>query len=337
MGETDHHVHCVVRLHLEEVAIVDDHADHVLDVVGLFRIVRDDGGKAGRGPFRIVRGFGARRLLVAALRDVFEELADLGEALFLGLGQEMRDARLDVVHLGAAQRVECHVLTRRDADDLGPRDEHVADAVDHEREVGDRGRVHRAARARAEDEAQLRDQPARLYVAPEDLRVAGKRNDAFLDARAARVVDADDRDPVAQREVHHLDHLLREDLAERAAEDAGVVAEQHHVATVDSRHAGDHAVAWHPRGVPGEQIDLFERVAVDQARDPLSRGQLAFRVLPGKRLGVAVARLVLALAQLVERVDLARGALAHLWRCASRLGLFDCMNIQRCPSRSSAR
>src|SRR5438874_2743278 len=50
MGETDHHVHCVVRLHLEEVAIVDDHCNHVLDVVGLFGIVRKDRGQAGRGP-----------------------------------------------------------------------------------------------------------------------------------------------------------------------------------------------------------------------------------------------------------------------------------------------
>ena len=155
----------------------------------------------------------------------------------------MRDARLDVVHLGAAQRVECHVLTRRDADDLGPRDEHVADAVDHEREVGDRGRVHRAARARAEDEAQLRDQPARLYVAPEDLRVAGKRNDAFLDARATRVVDADDRDPVAQCEVHHLDHLLREDLAERAAIDGEILREDADGPAVEQAKSGDDTVA----------------------------------------------------------------------------------------------
>ena len=103
------------------------------------------------------------------------------------------------------------------------------------------------------------------------------------------------------------------------------MAEEHHVATLDPRHAGDHAVTGHSRRVPSEEIDLFERVAVDQARDSLAGGQLPLRVLALERLGVAVAGLVLALAQLVERVYLSR-PLAH-----------RSMNIQRCPSMSSAR
>src|SRR5439155_9662780 len=102
-----------------------------------------------------------------------------------------------------------------------------------------------------------------------------------------------------------------------------VVAEQHHVAAADLRHAGDHPVAGHTAGVPREQVDLLERVAIDEPRDALARGQLALGVLSRERLRVAVAGLVPPLAELVERIDLPRG---HFW-----------MNIQRCPSMSSAR
>ena len=78
--------------------------------------------------------------------------------------------------------------------------------------------------------------------------------------------------------------------------------------------------------VPREEVDLLERVPVDQARDPLTRRQLAFRVLAPERLGVPMACLVFAPAQVVERIDLARFL-------AQRLA----MNIQRWPSTSSAR
>src|SRR5207237_6633877 len=143
--------------------------------------------------------------------------------------------------------------------------EHVADAVHHEGEIGDGRRVDRATGARAEDEAQLRDQAAGLDIAPEDLRVAGQGNDALLDTRAARIIDADDRDPVAERKVHYLDHHPREDLAEGTADHARVVAEQHHVAAVDLRHADDDPVPGHAILVPRKQVDLLERVAVDQS------------------------------------------------------------------------
>ena len=139
MREPDHHVHRVVRVDLEEVAVVDDHADHVLDVVRLFRVVRDDGRQSGGGALRVVGRLDPQGLLVAALGNVFEELAHLREALLFTFGQEMRDARLDVVDLGSTQRVEGHILAGGDANHLGPCDEHVADAVDHEGEVRDRG------------------------------------------------------------------------------------------------------------------------------------------------------------------------------------------------------
>ena len=59
-------------------------------------------------------------------------------------------------------------------------------------EVGDGGRVDRAAGAGAHDGGDLRDDAAGEGVAQEDVGVAGERDDAFLNARAAGIVQADD-------------------------------------------------------------------------------------------------------------------------------------------------
>src|SRR5207245_8668626 len=94
-----------------------------------------------------------------------------------------------------------------------------------------------------ETQGQLRDEAARLHVAPEDLGVTGERYHILLDASAARVVDADDRDSISQREIHDLDDLLRDHLAQRAAEHRRVMAEEHHAAAVDLAQARDDAIA----------------------------------------------------------------------------------------------
>jgi hypothetical protein len=336
VGETHHDVHGEVRLHLEELAMIDDHADDVLDVVRLFGVVRNHGGEARRGALRVVGCGQCRRLLVAVLRDVLEHSPHLGEAFILGFGEKMRYARLDVVHLCTSEGVERHLLTGRDAYHFWSGDEHVADAVDHEREISHSRRVDRPSGARPKDQAQLRDEPAGFDVAPEDLGITRKRNHALLDAGATRVVDADDGDPVAKREVHNLDDLFREHLPEGAAEHRGVVAEQHHIAAVDLSHPGDdtvsgNALCLHVRALVamgGEDVELLERVAVDKTRYALARGQLAFRVLPVERLGVSVASLVFALPQLVQRIDLLGFGFGH-WSPAFS------SNIQRCPFPSS--
>ena len=92
VGEPDHDVHPEEGLHFEEVAAVDDHPDHVLDVVRLFRVVRDDVGEPRSRTLGVVGCLRGRRLLVGALGDVREQAAHLREALVLRLRQEMRDS-----------------------------------------------------------------------------------------------------------------------------------------------------------------------------------------------------------------------------------------------------
>ena len=306
MGESDHDVHRVEGLRLQELAAVDDHRDDVLDVVWLLGVVGDDRRQPRRLAVRVVRRLDAWRLVVAALRDVSEELANLGEALFFALRQEVSDAGFGVVDLRASKRVEGHVLARRHPDDLGARDEHVAHPVDHESEVGDRRRVHGAPRARAEDQAQLGDDAARLDVAPEDLGVTGERDDAFLDPGAAGVVDPDHRTAVLHGHVHELADLLGEHLAQRTPEDGEVLREEEDLPAEDRAVARDDRVAvraavHHPEvrfAVAHVAVELDERARVAELLRSLASEQPPFLAPPLHRLLAArVQRLVAQLAQ----------------------------------------
>ena len=135
------------------------------------------------------------------------------------------------------------VFVRDGLDDVGAGDEHVAGVVDHEDEIGDGGRVDRAARARAHDGGDLRDHAAGERVAQEDVRVTGQRDDAFLNARAAGIVQADHGRAGLQRQVHDLADFLRVGFGERAAEDGEILREDVDEAAVDAAVAGDEAVA----------------------------------------------------------------------------------------------
>ena len=196
------------------------------------------------------------------------------------------------MRLRAAELLEGHVLAGDRLDHVGAGDEHVAGALHHEGEVGDRRRVDRAARARAHDQRDLRDHAGGDHVAVEDLGEQAERDHALLDAGAAAVVDPDDRAAGLQRVVHDLDDLLAVDLAERPAEHGEVLAEHADRAAVDGAVPGDHAVPVRPGGldaevvrpVPGQLVELGERARVEQHADPLPRGLLALGVLLGHRL-----------------------------------------------------
>ncbi len=163
----------------------------------------------------------------------------------------------------------------------------MAGVLDHEREVGQRRRVGRAAGTRAHDGRNLGDEAAGLGVALEYLREADQRIDALLDAGPARVVEADDGHAVLDGLVHHLADLLGDDLADRPAQHREVVGEEEHLPAVDVAVAGDDGVAGerlvrHPevgRPVLDEGVDLVEGPVVDEEVDALARGHLALLVL----------------------------------------------------------
>ena len=222
-----------------------------------------------------------------------------------------------------AELLELDLLAGHRLDHLGAGDEHVRGLLDHEDEVGHGGGVDGAAGARAHDQADLRDHAGALDVADEDVAVGAQRDDALLDARAARVVDADHRRPDLRGQVHDLDHLLGHHLAERAAEDGEVLGEDEDGAAVDRAVAGHHRVAVGTAlvhvelvgAVADEGVELLEGAGVEQLLDPLARGELALRVLLlDGLLGAGVDRLLAQLAQVGELLLVGDRVLLSHWR-----------------------
>ena len=95
--------------------------------------------------------------------------------------------------IGAADLVHRAFLAGHGLDDFRPADEHVGGALDHDDEVHQGRGIGRAAGAGAGDDRDLRHDARDQHVAEKDLAVAGERIVAFLDARAAGIVEADDR------------------------------------------------------------------------------------------------------------------------------------------------
>src|SRR5690606_33873920 len=121
----------------------------------------------------------------------------------------------------------------------------------------------------------------------EDVAVEAEAHHTLLDACPARVVDPDDRAADLHGEIHQLDDLLAEDLAEGSAEDGEVLGEDADLPPVDGAVSGDHTVAvravlLHPEvraAVPGQPVDLDERALVEEHVDALPRRLLAPGVL----------------------------------------------------------
>ena len=254
-----------------------------------------------------------RRLVGVVLRQERDEIARVLEARLLVRGGELRDARLRRVRRRAAELLERDLLAGHRLHDVGAGDEHVRRALDHEDEVGDRGRVDGAAGARSHHERDLRHDTRGLHVPPEDLRVAAERDDAFLDPRAARVVDPDDRAAVLHCEIHHLADLLGEDLAERAAEDGEVLREDEDLAPEHRPVAGDDGVAvgplvHHPEvrlAVAHVAVELDERARIAELLGALAGEEAALVAAPLHRaLAAGVQRL---LPQLLHAPELGLG------------------------------
>jgi hypothetical protein len=196
-------------------------------------------------------------------------------------------AALGGVRHGAAQFLGGHFLVRHGLDHFGAGHEHVAAVLDHEDEVRHGGRIDRATRAGAHDHADLRNHAAGHHVLLKHVCITTERSHAFLDARAARVVEADHGGAHLHRLVHDLADLLGMRLRQCAAEDGEVLAEHEHQAAVDHAVARHHAVArdlvaFHAKvgaAVLDEHVPFLERAVVQQQLDALARRQLAFLVL----------------------------------------------------------
>ena len=207
----------------------------------------------------------------------------------------MGNAAGGVVGHGAAEFLLGDFLVRDGFDDVGAGHEHVGRFARHEDEIGDGGRIDGAAGARAHDGADLRDDAAGERVAQENVGVAGERCDAFLNASAAGIVQADDGSAGAHREIHNFANFQRVGFGERAAEDGEVLRKDVDEAAVDTAETGDEAVAGgtlvlHAEidaAVADKFVELFEGAFVEEEIDALARGEFAGFVFALAAFGAA--------------------------------------------------
>ena len=119
-----------------------------------------------------------------------------------------------------------------------------------------------------------------------------ERQDAFLNARAAGIVEADHGRSGLEREVHDLDDFLRVGLGERSAEDRKILREDVGGTAVDEAVAGDEAVAVDDlilhaevaRAMANQLVDFLEGAFVEQQIDALASGEFSFLMLAGAAL-----------------------------------------------------
>ena len=135
----------------------------------------------------------------------------------------MRHAAFAGMGLGAAQSLLGHIFVGHGLDHVRSGDEHVAVRHHHEDEIGNRRRVYSAARAWPHDPRDLRYDAGRHDVTLKNFTVPRQAVDAFLYARPAGIVEADDRRAVLYRHVHHFADFVRDNAAQATAKNSEVL------------------------------------------------------------------------------------------------------------------
>src|SRR5439155_5492022 len=124
-------------------------------------------------------------------------------------------------------------------------------------------------------------------VAPENVGVGSHAHYAFLDASAARSIQAKHGRAHLGREVHNPDNLAGIGFGEGSTEDGEVLGENKTEAALDSTVAGNEAVAivllfGHTEIVAAmrdQLVRFFKSALVEQEVDSLASRNLACRVL----------------------------------------------------------
>ena len=105
------------------------------------------------------------------------------------------------------------------------------------------GTVDCAARARTHDATDLRHDSAGQRVAQKNVGVTAQADHAFLNPRAAGIVESDNRRANLHRQIHHLANFFGVRFGKGTAEDGEVLGEYKNLSTINQAVPGDHAIA----------------------------------------------------------------------------------------------
>ena len=196
-------------LHLEEISVVDHRVNHVFDVIRLVRLLRNNCVQSDVCPITRIGTRLSRWVVQIVRRHEAQQLPHHRQAFGIVVRQKVGHAGRLVVRHGAAQLIFRDFFMGHGLDHVRPGDEHVGGLIDHEDEVRNGRRIHRTPRARSHNGGNLWHHSAIQRVAQENVGVAGQRHHAFLNSRAAGVVQPDYGRSHLGSEVHDLDDLRR--------------------------------------------------------------------------------------------------------------------------------
>ena len=287
-AEPDDDIPGKMFVHLEEVMLVDHNLDDFLHVVRLVGIHGDDGIEFLVFAIRRIRRGPYRRIFHVVAGQKRKELSNRRETFSVISYGKMSHAAGAVVGHGATQLVHGDLFVSHRPDNVGTCDEHVAGILDHQNEVRDRRRIDCAAGAGPHDCRDLRNHTAGKGVAEEDVGIPGEADHPFLDARAAGIIQPDDRSSHLHGKVHDLTDLLGIRFAEAPAKDGEILCEDIDEPAVDAPVTGDHAISGNSlvrhaeihAAVFHELVQLFETPFVHEKVHPFPRRELRGVVLP---------------------------------------------------------
>ena len=156
-GKANQDVLGVVRLQLEEVAVIHGLEDELLHVIGLVGVAGHQGverhvGTVGRVCRRTHRGF-----FLVIQRQVVVQAAQHHQRLYIVVESQIGYAALGGVGDGTAQLFGRDFFVRDGFHHFRAGHKHIAAVLDHEDKVRHGGRVHRPTSARAHDHGNLRN------------------------------------------------------------------------------------------------------------------------------------------------------------------------------------
>lgn len=123
--------------------------------------------------------------------------------------------------------------------------------------------------AGSQNRRNLRDDPRAQGVSQEDVGVPAQGHHTFLNPRPPGVVEANDRNPKLQSQIHDLADLFRMRFGEGAAKHRKVLGENRHRPAINAAKTGHHPIA-------GDALRLHAKVVAAVGDQPIQLRKGAF-------------------------------------------------------------
>lgn len=199
----------------------------------------------------------------------------------------MRVPAVGGVCLGATEFLVRDLFSGHRLDNVRPGNIHVAESIHHEHEIGDAGRVHRAARARTENHRYLRYNTGGKRVRAEYPGVPMERKHTLLDASSAGVVYLYEWRACLEGGLLRVRDAVRVHLTERTSQNGKILGRNVGTPPIDKSATADNPVTVesfifqteHRSAAAAETLVLGKTVLVEERLQPFAGGKLTLFAL----------------------------------------------------------